>query len=381
MPQKLSKRKTRIRVMSQPHKFRRRYRLTDVIFRKEKKFLYFVAISLFVAGFVYPYPEVAMWFGFAFAGYSAIANDSIQTIGTFIASNERQRWWKLWLFMGFIFLATVGYSWVVYDGDVTYQRLASKGLSEAPQSFVFLQLAAPILLLILTRFRIPVSTTFMLLSVFSTGSGTILSMVSKSTLGYVVAFVISVIIYLIFSRLIKRVVKGTAHGGWTIAQWVISGALWSVWLAQDAANIAVFLPRSLSPLQFAAFASYIFFGLGFLFYLRGDRIQEVITEKTEVKDVRSATIIDFIYTIILYFFKELSNIPMSTTWVFIGLLAGRELGMRIRSQDLGNKLNKTLRLIGKDLLSVAFGLLVSILLAIAINPNIQEDIKAFFLNP
>lgn len=381
MPQKLSKRKTRIRVMSQPHKFRRRYRLTDVIFRKEKKFLYFVAISLFVAGFVYPYPEVAMWFGFAFAGYSAIANDSIQTIGTFIASNERQRWWKLWLFMGFIFLATVGYSFVVYDGDVTFQRLASKGLSEAPQSFVFLQLAAPILLLILTRFKIPVSTTFMLLSVFSTGSGTIVSMVSKSTLGYVVAFVTSVIIYLIFSRLIKRVIKGTAHGGWTIAQWVISGALWSVWLAQDAANIAVFLPRSLSPLQFAAFAGYIFFGLGFLFYLRGDRIQEVITEKTEVRDVRSATIIDFIYTIILYFFKELSNIPMSTTWVFIGLLAGRELGMRIRSQDLGTKLNKTLRLIGKDLLSVAFGLLVSVLLAIAINSNIQEDIKAFFLNP
>ena len=35
---------------------------------------------------VYPYPAVAMWAVFFMASYSAIANDSIQTIGTFIAS-------------------------------------------------------------------------------------------------------------------------------------------------------------------------------------------------------------------------------------------------------------------------------------------------------
>ena len=29
-----------------------------------------------------------MWVGFVFAAYAAIANDSIQTIGTFIASNQ-----------------------------------------------------------------------------------------------------------------------------------------------------------------------------------------------------------------------------------------------------------------------------------------------------
>ena len=37
---------------------------------------------------VYPYPAVAMWCVFFMASYSAIANDSIQTIGTFIASNS-----------------------------------------------------------------------------------------------------------------------------------------------------------------------------------------------------------------------------------------------------------------------------------------------------
>jgi hypothetical protein len=74
-------------VPAQPHKFTKRYSLVDVVLQKEKKFLYFIAISLIVAGAVYPYPGIAMWVGFAFAGYSDIANDSIQTIFTFIGSN------------------------------------------------------------------------------------------------------------------------------------------------------------------------------------------------------------------------------------------------------------------------------------------------------
>ena len=38
--------------------------------------------------FVTPYPQIAMWVGFLFAAYAAVANDSIQTLGTFIASNQ-----------------------------------------------------------------------------------------------------------------------------------------------------------------------------------------------------------------------------------------------------------------------------------------------------
>lgn len=45
-------------------------------------------------------------------------------------------------------------------------------------------------------------------------------------------------------------------------------------------------------------------------------IQNIIDTKTGVADIRSATIIDFIYATILLVFKEWSNIPMSTTWVF-----------------------------------------------------------------
>ncbi|PRY15004.1 phosphate/sulfate permease [Pontibacter ummariensis] len=361
-----------------PYKFRRRYNILDIVDQKEKKFLYFIAFSLLLAGLVYPYASIAMWVGFAFAGYSAIANDSIQTLGTYIVSNEDKKWYWQWLFMGSIFLGTVFYSWYVFDGDVTYQRLSSKGFDQTIDSFVYLQLAAPIILLLLTRFRIPVSTTFMLLSVFTVSSGAIVSMVSKSLVGYVAAFVAAFIIYLALTKIIKKFVKGEAHGAWIVAQWIISGFLWHTWLAQDLANIAVYLPRQLETWEFIAFAGFIFFGLGFLFYMKGDKIQNIINEKSDVRDVRSATIIDLVYSIILYYFKEVNNIPMSTTWVFVGLLAGRELGMRLRAQDSSQKFAKTFGLIGRDIASVTVGLIISVILAVAINPVIQDEIIAFF---
>ncbi|MFT2009682.1 hypothetical protein ACMA1I_13465 [Pontibacter sp. 13R65] len=364
-------------VPTQPYKFRKRFGLIDVVFNKEKKFLYFIAFSLILAGIVYPFASIAMWVGFAFAGYSAIANDSIQTIGTFIVSNEDKKWYWQWLYMGLIFVGTVGFSWYAFDGDVTYQRLASKGFDQNPDNFVFLQLAAPIILLLLTRFRIPVSTTFMLLSVFTVSSGAIISMINKSLMGYVAAFIAALIIYLALSGVIKKLVKGEAHRAWTWAQWIISGFLWHTWLAQDLANVAVYLPRSLNVMEFSAFAGFIFLGLGVLFYMKGDKIQGIINEKTEVRDVRAATIIDLVYAIILFYFKELNNIPMSTTWVFVGLLAGRELGMRIRAQDKSAKFAKTFSLISRDIVSVAIGLIISVILAVAINPVIQEEIKAF----
>ena len=70
---------------------------------------------------------------------------------------------------------------------------------------------------------------------------------------------------------------------------------------------------------------------------------------------------------------------MSTTWVFIGLLAGRELAMSLTDANgKGKPLSKTMRLIGKDVSYAAIGLLVSILLAIAINPVIMDQIKELF---
>ena len=92
---------------------------------RERTFLIILAVGFLIAGVAYPYPQVAMWVGFAFAGYAVVANDSIQTIGTFIASNKHRPWWVLWLFIGGIMLATLGYSWFANSGDVTRQLVAT----------------------------------------------------------------------------------------------------------------------------------------------------------------------------------------------------------------------------------------------------------------
>jgi len=107
----------------------------------ERSFLAFICICFLIAMFVAPYPNLAMWAGFLFAAYAAIANDSIQTIGTFIASNQDKKWWVLWIFIGGIFFFTMLYSWLILGGDVSHGRLTSKGFEKAPTSFHFLQIA------------------------------------------------------------------------------------------------------------------------------------------------------------------------------------------------------------------------------------------------
>lgn len=492
-------------------------------------------------------PQVAMWTGFLFAAYAAVANDSIQTIGTFIASNQKRKWWVLWIFLGSIFVGTISYSWLTVDqsglsvfyaneksnrytkivksteeggekkldtvnwtkddfkkldsflesklqfdissdqngqtiiqpvakihfsldslniinfstekisintdpiktygisvfldsirpgyngkfhsisnispnpdntatyvfgensvidyqigtiefkqtgkvfygdgqvdGDVTSARLSAKGFEQSPKEFHFLHIAAPIFLLILTRLRMPVSTTFILLTSFATSTSAIGKVLAKSMSGYILAFIIGLIVFVLISKLAKKHFTGEASFKWTIAQWITSGTLWSVWLMQDAANIAVYLDRSMNFWSFFGFCFIIVIGLGMLLYYKGGRIQRIVTEKSIVSDVRFATVIDFIYCIILFYFKLYSEVPMSTTWVFIGLLGGRELGMAIRRSGT-NSMFKTGKLIVKDFSFAMIGLIISIAIAIGVNDGLTfssmiNDIPSEFVN-
>jgi len=138
---------------------------------------------------------------------------------------------------------------------------------------------------------------------------------------------------------------------------------------QDAANIAVYLPRSLNTGEFIGFTSIVVIGLGMLLYYKGGRIQKIVTEKSVVTDVRFATLIDLIYCIILFYFKLHSKVPMSTTWVFIGLLAGRELGMAIM-KTADKSVWNAVKLGFKDMSYALIGLVISIAIAIGVNDQL-----------
>jgi len=62
---------------------------------------------------------ILMIIGFSLAAYSIVANDAIQTLGTFLASNSHRPWWVLWLFAMSILSAVLVYGWYTHGGDAS----------------------------------------------------------------------------------------------------------------------------------------------------------------------------------------------------------------------------------------------------------------------
>ena len=301
--------------------------------------------------------EMTLWMaiGFLFAAYSVIANDSVQTLGTWIASNnEKFKWTTMWFAASAVLLWALWYGWYMYGGDISYGRLNRIPFVEVQ----WYHAMAPGLLLLLTRVGVPVSTSFLVLSAFAS-TFVLEKMLMKSMMGYAVAAVAAYGIWMVVSRLLDEAspVKESHKKWWRVGQWATTGFLWWTWLSHDMANIAVFLPRVI-PWDIMILISIVFVGgLGFMFREGGGKIQQIVVEKHNTKYVRSATIIDGVYWLILFFFKELNDIPMSTTWVFVGLLCGRELAI---ASFTGKKVKSVFPLIGKDFLKMMVGLAASL---------------------
>lgn len=306
--------------------------------------------------------EILMVVGFCLAAYSIVGNDVPQTLGTFISSNAHRPWWILWIYISTILAVVLLYGWWTSGvGDASYGRLETIPFPEG--GITWLYIIPPVLLILLTKYGIPVSTTFLVLTIFSPAS--LGSMMIKSMMGYAVAFIVAIIVYRFVIKKVAQYFAKTRDKEpaqiWIALQWISTAFLWSQWLIQDLANIFVYVPRQV-PFEFLVFAILVFIVLlGVILYQRGGAIQKIIDTKTGVTDIRSATIIDFIYAFILLIFKEWSNIPMSTTWVFLGLLAGREFAMSMMLNEV-NK-HRTSRNVSKDAMKLMFGLAMSIILA------------------
>ncbi len=344
--------------------------------------------------------DIGLWaaVGFFLAAYAVVGNDALQTLGTFINSNGHVHWFFLFLFASAILVVVFfwGYFGINCDlgslqcaqgswGDPSFGRLnnTEKYPIFEPQWYHALP---PLTLLMLTRFGIPVSTTFMVLTIFATRDG-LNSMLTKSLIGYGLAFVVGGIIYAIVTPTIERWFRKTAENQrathWVFLQWVTTGYLWSVWLMQDFANIFIFLPRgvsaagtpALNPLEAAAAIGAIMLLLAYTFWNKGGPVQRILRTKSNVTDIRSATIIDFTFASLLFYFKELNDIPMSTTWVFLGLIAGREFAMA--TIDRIRPAGDTVKIISSDAFKALIGLVISVALAVFL-PLLAQTLTAQF---
>ena len=116
-------------------------------------------------------------------------------------------------------------------------------------------------------------------------------------------------------------------------------------------------------------------GLCVLILIGGGPIQGVLRSKTNSSDLRSATLIDFMFGLCLLYKAFLSSFPLSTTWVFLGLLAGREMALRIREREhktvfTNQTYGNLSSVIGSDLGKASVGLIVSLVVALGIQPLI-----------
>jgi hypothetical protein len=374
---------------------------------------------------------------FALAAYAVIWNDAVQTLMTYIHSNNDVP--RKFLFAGVaaVLLGVIWYGFLS-AGDITYGRLDAKWYADFKiEWYVAL---FPLILVFLTRFRgIPVSTSLLMLSIFST---TLLfeKIVMKSALGYLVAFLASFVMWLIVEYTLKKlsvakknkalnftwmVVKSgigaavvmTALGYviipmilnafpgleipaasniqlglysavaflfilgiiyereaddsvsrnsifWRIAQTFTTTLLFSTWLMHDMVNIAVFLPSNFGLEIMLLISALFLLGLAYTFHINGGPVGNIVTKKTSTNEIVAATMIDLVYFVILLIFKEWSNIPMSTTWVFIGLLAGRQFAIRaVNRVDIvegTGRMNLAFKESWKDFSKIMVGLWISV---------------------
>ncbi len=340
--------------------------------------------------------------GFALAAYSVVGNDSIQTLGTFLVSNERRKWWQLWMFAGTIMAVVVTLGYLGYGeylggkgDDLTFGKF--DGIFKGDQGFptiTFWYVLPPLVLLFITRLGIPVSTTFLVLTFFAPKA--LPQMLVKSLGGYGVAFAFSMVAFLVLSRITERLflkhpLDDNEHGlwtnrtFWTTLQWASTGFLWSQWLTQDLVNIMVYLgdPREVGVGTFVFALGTLLLMLGYIFYRRGGKIQEIVRVKTNTQDIRSATFIDFFYGLVLLLFKfDMlgigAKIPMSTTWVFLGMLAGREVALRMRLSEASEDGRNVAGMVFSDLGKATIGLVVSVLLVVFLYVVEGRDLSLLF---
>ena len=290
--------------------------------------------------------------GFMMAALSAMGNDALQTLSSFIASNKNTKWYTLWAFTSVILIATLGYGYLM--GDMSHGRL-----NRVPEITIeWYHLLAPLALLILTKYGIPTSGSFILIS--SVASAVVIEkMLIKSAMGFAVGFIVAYVVWLIVKHLIDETKKPKHPKLWMWGQYLSTGILFAFWLSQDASNFLLYLPRELSSLQATGVIATLVGVLGWIFYSGGGKIQEIVNNKKNSRYRVSATIIDLVYAIILWQFKIVNDIPMSTTVVFIGVISARQLVLE------SNK--KSMVMVAKDTGKLAIGIVVSLLVVTIIH--------------
>jgi len=305
--------------------------------------------------------------GFALATAAVIGNDALQTLGTFLAaSRQRVPRGLQALFLCSVLCLVLLLGWSRGQGDPAWGRLDQ--LAE-PARLTWVDLLPPLAVLGLTQAGAPVSTSFLLLTAFAPDR--LPALLGHSLAAYGLALALGLAVYAALPGMPGEAnpaeARGTS-GGWLVLQWLASGWLWSQWLIQDLANLYVLLPRRLDAATMAATLALLCLAVTVLVLRGGGPIQGLLERKSHSDDPRATALLTGLYGAVLFGLGRWSRLPLSTTWAFLGLLAGRELGLLLRGD--GRQPASTPAAVavdlGSDLLRASLGLGVAVAVALLV---------------
>lgn len=332
--------------------------------------------------------------GFLLASWAVIGNDSLQTLGPFLQANRgRTPRWLQALALCAVLCGVLLLGWWGHGGDASWGRLASY---PEPGLFGWAELLPPLAVLLLTQAGVPVSTSFLVLTAFTPSN--LPQLLRRSLLGYGLALVVGLLVFgavVLLSRWwgagsiatgcdrsladpagvpdpdraerLSVTAPGGLPAGVALAfQWLATGLLWSQWLIQDLANLFIYLPRQPGGGLLALALAVLCAGVCLLLVESGGAIQAIVRRKSGLQEPLASAGLSLVYGLILALLALWGREPLSTTWVFLGLLAGRELALRL-TPTARSVVELALDL-GRDLALAALGLAVSLAVALAVQP-------------
>ncbi len=289
--------------------------------------------------------------------FSVIENSSFQMFGTFLTSNKNKSVFQIFFFIFAIFFITLAFEWFTNGGRLDFDRLININYSS---NVDFKSILAPLLLFFLTYKKIPVSTTFVLLSGFAT-KHTIDSMLTKTAASYLISFIFGYYIWYRLDRLLGGKISDFDYekmNKWKNVQIISNIFLIVFWIMSNNSNLVVSLPRIFSVQYFIIYVLFCAISIFYVVFSRGGKIQSIIDAKNGLDNPKTNSIINVAFSLIILMFQCINTTPVATTWSFVGLLSGREFALSMRSFNGVKKV--TLIKILRDLSVLIYGLLITL---------------------
>lgn len=317
-------------------------------------------LLIFILGNVINFGYFFNWFMLTITCYTLIANNYIQSIGTFLINNKNKFKSNL-IFITLSFTITTLISWIIFDGNIDYNLLSN---IEYKKNLGIVIIFIPMLLNIFTKYGIPVSATFLVIPLFS-DNNTLNTMLTKTVTSYFLAFIVSFFIWNFIKKHFSQIMKmdNKENTFWNITEYITTSLVWIAWNMLNICVFVVFVDRKFNFFELVAVNIIVLVVLYII--LKGDntKIEEIINEKNETENKKSIAIFNLLFALILIFIEFFSNVPLTTTWVFLGLLAGKELSESFTNNNIfsNTKIKKSLIKIIKDLHKAMVGIIFSLL--------------------